>query len=192
MTDIIRGTLYPYSETGTEGIVWSLREYGKKMYDGLHCLKQGDFLSVCDPTSGSTIWSGNIDYDYKSCHTETNNTHGQAIFGTWVNGVQKFVNHETWATWFLEKYPAYIIKSGIGKLYPCESSLIESIGWHTDGSDFGNCGLVIKFKNGEYYRYKGVRFSLATSLMEASSKGKFFIEHINRKFEYEKIILPRG
>lgn len=42
----IYGALEPFSETGSEGAVWSVSEYGKNGYDALHCLKNGDKLTV--------------------------------------------------------------------------------------------------------------------------------------------------
>ena len=42
----IIGRLLAHSETGTEGLIWTLEENGKKDYDGHHPLKKGDQVVV--------------------------------------------------------------------------------------------------------------------------------------------------
>ena len=57
----IHGALEPFFETGTEGVIWSLAEYGKSGFDGLYILKNGDDLCVYDNvTDGSVDWEGEI------------------------------------------------------------------------------------------------------------------------------------
>lgn len=56
------GALEPFSETGTEGAIWSFCEYGKNGYDALVCLKDGDKLSVYkNVREGEVEWEGAID-----------------------------------------------------------------------------------------------------------------------------------
>jgi hypothetical protein len=43
---VLFGALDAFCETGTEGIIWSLHEYGKVGYDGLNHLAEGDKLTV--------------------------------------------------------------------------------------------------------------------------------------------------
>jgi hypothetical protein len=55
----IYGALEPFSETGTEGSIWSISEYGKNGYDALHCLKEGDKLTVYKSVrAGEVEWEG--------------------------------------------------------------------------------------------------------------------------------------
>jgi hypothetical protein len=102
------GTLDPYSETGTEGIVWSLTASGVPGYDALNCLKRGDGLLVYNP-DGTALWSGDIDLEYKRCYQAfpMNPEHGQqAVNGMWVNGLQSDVDPQAWAGWFHAGLPA--------------------------------------------------------------------------------------
>jgi hypothetical protein len=60
---VIYGALDAFSETGTEGVIWSLSEYGKTGYDGLNCLKNGDKLTVYDTVrDGAVEWEGRVDF----------------------------------------------------------------------------------------------------------------------------------
>jgi hypothetical protein len=102
------GTLEPYFETGTEGIVWSLHTSGVPGYDGLNCLKKGDDLLVYNP-DGTALWAGEIDLEYQRCHQPfpMNPQYGkQAINNMWVNGIQADVDPETWFGWFQSGLPA--------------------------------------------------------------------------------------
>lgn len=59
----IFGALEPFSETGTEGVIWSLHEYGKTGYDGLNVLKNGDKLTVYQTVrDGEVDWEGMLDF----------------------------------------------------------------------------------------------------------------------------------
>lgn len=61
--ETIFGALEPFCETGTEGIVWSVSEYGKTGYDGLHTLKDGDSLTVYGAVrDGEVEWEGTLDF----------------------------------------------------------------------------------------------------------------------------------
>lgn len=57
------GALHPFCETGTEGIVWSLSEYGKPGYAGLNMLEDGDRLTVYSAVrDGALDWQGKLDF----------------------------------------------------------------------------------------------------------------------------------
>jgi hypothetical protein len=59
----IFGALEPFCETGTEGVIWSLHEYGKNGYDGLNVLKKGDLLTVYNAVrDGEVEWEGTVDF----------------------------------------------------------------------------------------------------------------------------------
>ena len=42
----IFGALEPFAETGSEGVIWAVSEYGKSGYEGLNFLEDGDELTV--------------------------------------------------------------------------------------------------------------------------------------------------
>ena len=53
---LYHGSLDPFFETGTEGVIWSLSEYAEKCgYDTLHCLQNGDRLTVYSSVSDGDI-----------------------------------------------------------------------------------------------------------------------------------------
>jgi hypothetical protein len=195
----IKGKLEPFSETGTEGVVWSLHEDGVDGYDGLNCLHQGDYLTIFDPLDiTKVIWEGNIDLEFeRNYHPFPRNPQygQQAIFGMWVHGIQRDVEPDDWGIWFFKEYPAELIKSEVGHLYRCNSSTIFGHRWEGKGNSYNGIkdsgNLVIKFKNGGVYRYKDVDFDTYSGFAEAESKGKYLAKNIKNKFVTEKIDLPR-
>ena len=75
-----------------------------------------------------------------------------------------------------------------------KSSSIDAYSWQGRGGLYGdNPGkpgdLVIKFKNGGYYRYKDVPPDVFWNFYQAESHGKFFYQNIKDKFITEKINL---
>ena len=68
------------------------------------------------------------------------------------------------------------------ELTTVESSNIEAVGYDEFNSD-----LIIKFKNGLYYKYSGVPYSIYTNLMKARSKGAFFNANVRGTYDYETI-----
>lgn len=120
---IIKGKLDPFFETGTEGIIWSVYEDGKTGYDGLNCLKDGDFLRIFDIDNPSkVIWEGIIDLEWERNYRNypRNPEYGQQeIGGFWVRGIQSTVTPEQWAQWFFKEYPAEMIPAAdLPKLDP--------------------------------------------------------------------------
>lgn len=63
-----------------------------------------------------------------------------------------------------------------------ESSNIASIGFDEDSYT-----LEIEFNNGAIYQYFDVSFAVYDGLMEASSKGQYFAQHIKGHFRYVKV-----
>jgi hypothetical protein len=120
------GELEAFSETGTEGIVWSLLsnipvnpQIGKEThsyYDRLVCLEPGDHIIIYDKDFAIDgykfiVWEGDLDLEIES-HKETNafGFTGQAIFNMWCHGLQKTPFVEQWAIYFMKSYPAKIIR----------------------------------------------------------------------------------
>ncbi|MGE4313151.1 MAG: hypothetical protein AB7E85_02615 [Pseudobdellovibrionaceae bacterium] len=61
---IIYGALDPFFETGTEGVIWSVQEFGNYGYAGLHCLKDGDKLTVYSVVlDGEVEWEGPVAFE---------------------------------------------------------------------------------------------------------------------------------
>jgi hypothetical protein len=59
----IFGALELYDESGSEGVIWSLQEYGKPGYAGLVFLKDGDRLTVYDNVrNGEVEWEGRLEF----------------------------------------------------------------------------------------------------------------------------------
>jgi hypothetical protein len=59
---VVYGALEPFFETGTEGVIWSLLEYGKTGYDALHSVSNDDNLTVYKSvTDGNIHWQGTLD-----------------------------------------------------------------------------------------------------------------------------------
>ena len=59
----IFGALQAFAETGTEGPIWSLQEYGKRDYDGLIMLDANDQLTVySNVRDGAVEWEGRVDF----------------------------------------------------------------------------------------------------------------------------------
>lgn len=60
---VIYGALDPFCETGTEGVIWAVHEYGVSSYAGLHTLKDGDELTVYGKVrDGDVEWQGRLDF----------------------------------------------------------------------------------------------------------------------------------
>lgn len=72
-----------------------------------------------------------------------------------------------------------------------ESSNIDMIGWDQGvAPSFGmrpKSVLRIIFKNGRKYDYYNVSKETFDKMLEAKSVGKFFHEHINKKYNYELV-----
>lgn len=62
-----------------------------------------------------------------------------------------------------------------------DSSTIDKVGYDAEAKT-----LVIKFDNGETYKYLNVPEQTYKKLMKASSAGKFFNDYIKDKFETKK------
>lgn len=113
--ETIRGRLVFYSETGTEGGIWSFQDerhifpptpewpYERYDYEGLHFLENGDLLKIFDKENPETvIWEGEISLIRLPPFT-------QSVFDFWIRADQEGVERETWARWFFEEYPAELI-----------------------------------------------------------------------------------
>ena len=198
---MVKGNLEAFFETGTEGVIWSLYDDTKEGYEGLNCLDQGDYLTIFDPEDkNKVVWEGNIDLEYERNYHPypLNPQYGQqAIGGLWVHGIQRDVEPDTWGKWFYKQYPAEVIKSEIGHMYRCKSSMISGHRWTGTANRWskdnlhGFGDLILEFKNSTYYRYKDVDSDTYWAFEEAESQGKYFAANIKNKFVAEKLELPK-
>jgi hypothetical protein len=68
---VIFGALQAFAETGTEGDIWSVFEYGKNGYEGLNCLQDGDKLTVYNMVrDGAVTWEGAVDFGDTQVHKQ--------------------------------------------------------------------------------------------------------------------------
>lgn len=97
---VIYGALEPFFETGTEGVVWSVHEYGKPGYEGLYYLKGGDRLRVYSSVrNGEVEWEGAVDFGPES------------VFNTGHTEVMRQTNHmkvEDWLNMSWQRRPVVI------------------------------------------------------------------------------------
>jgi hypothetical protein len=63
-----------------------------------------------------------------------------------------------------------------------DSSNIESVAYDKDDSM-----LLVRFQTGSEYAYYNVPEDKYQNLLEAESKGKFFVKEIKPEYEYKKI-----
>lgn len=120
MTNRISGFLDPFSETGTEGIIWSLVNDDATLsgYEKLTFITDGDYLFIEDG-EGGIVWEGEVTLEYERRYKSYpgNPEYGQQeVFGYWVHGFQASEEPETWATWFFEGRRAVLIKKNYASI----------------------------------------------------------------------------
>lgn len=112
MAEKIKGTLNPYFETGTEGVIWSLNEDYKNGYDALVILEAGDELTVFD-NYGNIEYRGIVTPDYEMCLTTSrfNPAHVQpSVGGLWVHWLQSGLEPNLWLSYFTRNCRAEILR----------------------------------------------------------------------------------
>jgi len=72
-------------------------------YDGLHCLSDGDQLTIYHPESKNEVWSGVINLKRHKLFTE----HSQGLY---IHADQIDVDRETWSGYFFNEYPAKLTR----------------------------------------------------------------------------------
>ncbi len=63
-----------------------------------------------------------------------------------------------------------------------KSSNIAEIGYWEEKKE-----LLVRFNSRDIYRYSNVPEEVYQEFLDASSKGKYFAEHIKGKYQYEKV-----
>lgn len=98
----IFGALDPFSETGSEGTIWSVSEYGKVGYDGLHHLRNGDKLTVYKSVSaGDVEWEGALAFGPQAV--------SQVEHGHEVMRETTHVETKKWLEFSFQKRPVAIV-----------------------------------------------------------------------------------
>jgi hypothetical protein len=110
-TKRIVGILHPFSETGTEGIYWTIIDNKDDGYEAINTIDSGDYLFVED-NAGMIEWEGYVnmrhDINVEPCPYITGNW--QRVCECTVHGLDANVDPETWFQWFVEERPAVLIK----------------------------------------------------------------------------------
>lgn len=111
------GTLEPWMETGTEGVIWTLHQDGKPGYEGMHCLADGDHLTVWEVESGRRVFNGMIKFDTKIGKKKSEwpgSTYmGQCALGYWVHGIQEGYDPDSWARLFFRPEGAPALRAEV-------------------------------------------------------------------------------
>ncbi len=104
---VLRGVLFFWSETGTEGGYWALQDdCYPKSYDGLHVLEDGDYLKVFNE-DGSIRWEGVIQLKSYPAFTEH-------VFNCWIHADQIGTQRQAWADMFFKELKAELQKKTQG------------------------------------------------------------------------------
>ena len=101
----LNGVVNWFFETGCEGVLWVFYEDGKRGYDALHEIEDGDMLAVYNE-DGSIAFEGKIVSDWKIGYAEypMNPGHGQpTALGFWIHWTQKGWQPDDWARLFIRE-----------------------------------------------------------------------------------------
>ena len=102
---VYEGILFPFFETGTEGLVWALQQDGVCGYEGLVCLGEDDLVTIRS-AKGEVLFEGAIKKDYATgaIPRYEGATHTQVTaLGYWVHWSQAGFAPDDWAKLFLDE-----------------------------------------------------------------------------------------
>lgn len=109
----LKGIIEIFCETGTEGLIWSFYENGKKGWDGFHLLEAGNHLTIYNKDS-SIAFQGMIIPDHKIGLKKIpfSNYRQPSALGYWIHWTQKGWKPDDWAKLFFGQPPlrAILIK----------------------------------------------------------------------------------
>lgn len=146
-TQVVKGRLEAFAETGTEGFVWMLIDDSKSGYEALVPIENGDKLAIFDH-QGKCLFAGYIDQDHEAGYEAfpMNPEYGQpCAFDCWIHWTQKGYTPEEWASLFFhgviitEQHPrlskntdkvpyrAILIKSSADALPSTNSMLVTKV-----------------------------------------------------------------
>jgi hypothetical protein len=104
------GSLYFYSETGTEGGHWAFQKDGLRGYQGMHLLGDGDHLKVFNE-DGSVRWEGVI-------RLQSYPPFKESAGNLWIHSDQVGVERQFWAEMFLQELKAELSVSAAERAGP--------------------------------------------------------------------------
>jgi hypothetical protein len=123
---VYEGVLFPYFETGCEGLVWALQRDGLDGYKGLVCLEEGDLVTIRSP-EGRVLFEDTIKQDYENGtiprYEGAKHTQVTAL-GYWVHWSQAGWAPDDWAKLFLEQGN----RGTLRRIESAEGSSIDSRG----------------------------------------------------------------
>ena len=99
----LMGKLYFYTKKGTEGGKWAFKTLGEPPY----FLRDEDILIIYDEKDPDKeiLWQGDISLRY-------DNTFSEHFEGIQIRSEQRGVDVKLWTEWFVEEYPAKLVKMG--------------------------------------------------------------------------------
>jgi hypothetical protein len=112
-----RGSLFFFSETGTEGGHWAFQKEGMQGYEGMHLLSDGDRLTVFNEDS-SVHWEGVI-------QLKSYPPFSKSAGNLWIHSDQVGVERQFWAEMFIEELKAELTVSAAGEP---EGSMSDGVG----------------------------------------------------------------
>ncbi len=122
--ETIKGTLFLWSETGTEGGSWSLQDeqfiqpptedwpHERWSYDGLKVLEDGDHLKIFNP-EGAVYWEGTVSLKQYPVFTESvgvPDSSANVDLELWIHADQNGLDRNFWALPFMKEYRGELTK----------------------------------------------------------------------------------
>lgn len=102
----IHGALEPFFETGTEGVIWALHEYGTEGYNGLNILEDGDDLRVYDTvTDGNIEWQGRVSFETYDAPREIDVSRQTPALAQRLMRKPDMIDVQQWQQFFWQKRP---------------------------------------------------------------------------------------
>jgi hypothetical protein len=107
---VVHGRLYPFQETGTEGVIWSVDDDLALSYDALRPLEAGDHLQIFG-SDGSILWSGPIDNALTYQGWDDPVERQWEFEASMARGFSSTSNSERWDRMFYRRRCARLVKS---------------------------------------------------------------------------------
>lgn len=102
---VYEGVIFPFFETGTEGLLWALQQNGACGYEGLVCLGEGDLVTIHSP-QGELLFEGLIKKDHQTGaipRYEGDPCSQVTALGYWAHWSQEGWAPDSWAKLFVDE-----------------------------------------------------------------------------------------